>query len=167
MRTSPTASQSPRRAVELDPRRIDASGAARGRVHEVGHAQEVRDEGGRRLLVHRARRPELLDPPAVHHRHPVGHRQRLLLVVRHVDERDPDLLLQRLQLDLQLATELGVERPERLVEQEHRRAEDERTGQGAALLLAARELNRPTLLEARQLDELEQLARPGSASPPS
>ena len=33
-------------------------------------------------------RAELLDPPGVHDRDPVAHRERLLLVVGHVDERD-------------------------------------------------------------------------------
>jgi hypothetical protein len=50
---------------------------------------------------------------------PVGHRERLFLVVCHVDERESHLLLQRLQLDLQGLAELGVQSPERLVQQEH------------------------------------------------
>ena len=52
----------------------------------------------------------------------VRHRQRLLLVVRHVDERDADVLLDALELDLELLAQLEVERAQRLVEQQHRRA---------------------------------------------
>ena len=55
-------------------------------------------------------------------------------------ERDPDLLLQRLELDPQLLADLGVERAERLVEQQHRGSQDERARERDALLLAAREL---------------------------
>ena len=45
----------------------------------------------RRALVQLLGRAELLDPAVVHDRDPVAHRERLLLVVGHVHERDPDL----------------------------------------------------------------------------
>ena len=83
---------------------------------------------------------------------------RLLLVVGHVDEGDSDVRLQALQLDLHLLAQLQVERAQRLVEQEHTRAHDERARQRDALLLAARELARPARLEPAQLHELERLA---------
>ena len=59
-----------------------------------------------------------------------------------VEEGDPDLALDLLQLDLHLLAQLQVERAERLVEQQHRRAVDERAGERHALHLAARELAR-------------------------
>ena len=99
------------------------------------------------MLVDVPRRAELLDLAAGHHGKPVGHRQRLLLVVRDVDEGDPDLALDALQLDLELAPQLRVERAERLVEQQHRRREHERTRERDALLLPAGELVRPALSE--------------------
>ena len=76
----------------------------------------------------------------------------------HVDERDPDLLLDALQLDLHLLAQLEVEGAQRLVEEEHRRPVDERAGERDALRLAARDLGGLALLEARQLDELEHVA---------
>ena len=76
-------------------------------------------------------------------------RQRLGLVVRHVDERDADLLLQVDELDLQLLAELRVECCERLVEQQHRRMRDERARDRNALLLAAGELVRIALARTR------------------
>ena len=94
----------------------------------------------------------------MHDREPVGHRQRLLLVVRDVEERDPDLALEALELDLQPAPQLRVERTERLVEEEHRRREDERARERDPLLLTARELVRPALAEAAEPDELEHSA---------
>ncbi len=78
----------------------------------------------------------------------------------HVDERDPDLLLDALELDLHLLAQLEVEGAERLVEEQHRRAVDERPRERDALGLAAGDLGRLALLEARQLDELEHLADP-------
>ena len=79
------------------------------------------DEIGARALVDLLGRVDLLDHAAVHDRDAVRHRERLLLVVRHVDERDPDVALDVLQLDLQALAQLQVERAERLVEQQHGR----------------------------------------------
>ena len=109
------------------------------------------------VLVDLLGRAALAHLAALHHRDPVGHRQRLLLVVRHVEEGDPDLALDPLELDLHLLAQLQVERAERLVEQQHRGPVDERPGQRDALLLAARQLARPGLLAARAADELERL----------
>ncbi len=55
----------------------------------------------------------------------------------HVDERDADLMLDRLELDLHLVAELAVERAERFVEEQDRGPIDQRSGQCHALLLAA------------------------------
>ena len=80
--------------------------------------------------------------PVAHHGDAVAHRQRLVLVVGDVDERDPERLLDALELDLQVHAQARVERAERLVEQQHRRLEHERARQRDALLLAAGELRR-------------------------
>ncbi len=109
---------------------------------EVRVADEARDPLRRRRVVDLARRADLLDVAAVHHDDAIGHRERLLLVVRDVDERDADLLLDPLQLDLQLLAHLEVERAERLVEEQDARVHHERTCERDALLLAARELAR-------------------------
>ena len=79
--------------------------------------------------------------------------------MRDVDERDPDLVLDALELELHLLAELEVERAERLVEQQHARVVDERARERDALLLPARELARLAALAAREVDELEDLAR--------
>ena len=110
-----------------------------------------------RTVVELLRRPELLDPAAVHDRDPVAHRERLLLVVGHVDERDPDLGLDALELDLEALPELEVEGAEGLVEEQHVRPVDEGAGERDPLLLAAGQLVRLALLVARQVDQLERL----------
>ena len=74
----------------------------------------------------------------------------------------PTSQLDPLELDLELASELEVERPERLVEQQDRRLADERPGERDALLLAARELVRGSSVEAGEVDELER----GADTPP-
>ena len=78
--------------------------------------------------------------PVVEHREPVAQGQRLVLVVGDDDERDADLALDRLQLDLHLLAQLEVEGAERFVEQQHPRPSDECAGQRDALTLAARQL---------------------------
>ena len=111
------------------------------------------------MLVHLGRRADLLDPALVEHRQAVAHRQRLLLVVRDVDEGDPELLLDPLQLDLQLLAQLQVERAERLVEQQRLRPVDDRAGERDALALAAGELPRLAAAVALEPHERERLAR--------
>ena len=88
----------------------------------------------------------------------VGHRERLFLVVRHVDERDADLAVNSLQLELHLLPELDVESPERLVEEQDRRLVDQGAGERHALLLAAGKLVGPAAVEAAEPHLVERLA---------
>ncbi len=98
--------------------------------------------------------------PAVHDHDPVGHGHGLFLVVRDVDECDPDLVLDPLQLKLHLLAQLEVERTERLVEEEHPRPVHERASERDPLLLAAGELPRFAPFEPGEADELERLDDP-------
>ena len=129
------------------------------RIRYICAADEARHEGGRRLHVELARRGELFDAPMVEHRDTVRHRQRLALVVRHVDEGDAEFLLQALELDLHFLAQLEVERAQRLIEQQHLRMIDERARQRHALSLPAGELRRPALTQRFELHQLEHLAR--------
>ncbi len=107
-----------------------------------------------------AGRPDLLDLAPVHHRDAVGDRERLLLVVRDVDRRDPELELDPPDLLAQLHAHLRVERRERLVEEQHARLDRERARERDALLHAAGELVRVALARVAEPDELEQLVDP-------
>ena len=71
-------------------------------VDQVRDADEAGDELGRRPLVDLDRRADLFDLTTVHDREPVAHGERLLLVVGHIDEGDPDLSLDSLELGLHL-----------------------------------------------------------------
>jgi len=127
----------------------------RRRVQQVRDAEEVRDERGVRLLVDLARRARLLDAPTVHHRDAVAHGEGLFLVVRDEDERDPDVVLDRLQLDLQVLAEPRVQGAQGLVEEQDARREHERARERDALLLPTGELRGLAVLEALQANELE------------
>ena len=63
-----------------------------------------------------------------------------------------------LELDLHLLAQLQVERAERLVEQQHARAVDDRARERDALALAAGELDGLALADAGQAHHLERLA---------
>ena len=108
--------------------------------NRFAHAEEVGDEARARPLVELLGSADLLDAALVHHRDPVGHHQRLVLVVGHEHERDPHALLQVLELDLHLLAQLGVERRHRLVEQQQLGLEHERARERHPLLLPARDL---------------------------
>ncbi len=124
-------------------------------LERVQRTDEIGDEHRGGMLVHLARAPDLLDSPGVHDRDPVGHCQCFLLVVRDVHERRAELVLDPLQLQLHLLSQLDVQGPERLVEQERGRAVDKGSRECDALLLAARELPGPAPLQAFELDDLE------------
>ena len=72
-----------------------------------------------------------------HDRDPVGHGQRFFLVVGDEDEGDAGLMLQPLELDLHVLSELVVEGGERLVEEQHLGARRQGARQRHPLLLAA------------------------------
>ncbi len=139
---------------------------APSRSSRLRDADEADDELVGRLLVQLDRRADLLDAALVEDRDPVAHRQRLVLVVGDVDEGDAHLALDRLQLDLHLLAQLQVEGAERLVEQQHPGAVDDRAGERDALALAAGELSRPAVAVAGKADHLECLvASPGALGP--
>ena len=99
----------------------------------------------RRTVVDLLRRADLLQAPADHHRDPVAERHRLHLVVRDVDGRDAEPVVQLLQLGAHLHAQLRVQVRQRLVQQEHLRLAHERAAHRHALALAARQLPRPAL----------------------
>ena len=68
-----------------------------------------------------------------------------------------DLVVQAAQPLAQLGAHLGVERAERLVEQQHARLDRERARQRHPLALAARELVGVALGVAAEADDAEQL----------
>ncbi len=132
------------------------------RAHQLaaqprGRPEERLDEVVGRPVVDLARAPPLLDPSLVEDRDVVGDVERLLLVVRDQHRRHAGLGLQATQPLPQVVADLGVERAERLVEQQHLRLDGERPRERHPLALAARQLRRVALLVAGQADDLQQL----------
>ena len=87
--------------------------------------------------------------------------------MRDVDEGDAHLALDRAQLVLHLLAQLQVERAQRLVEQQHARAVDERARQRHALALAAGELAGAAALVAAEPHHARAPRRRGGGARPS
>ena len=110
------------------------------------------------------RRADLLDAARVHDRDAVGDLHRLGLVVGDEDRREPGAVVNFAQPNAQVLADLGVQRAERLVEQEHARLDGERAGEGDALLLPAGELRGIARPEISELDDVEQFVDPRARS---
>ena len=92
-----------------------------------------------------------------HHRHAVAERECLGVVVRDVEGGHSELVEEAGEVLEEAIAQAPVEGSERLVEKEQPRLGCERPSQRHALL-AARERSDGPALEAREADELEQLA---------
>ena len=114
----------------------DKPAVARDQVHRR-RADESGYESVRRPVIDLIRRSYLLQPAEVQDGDPVAEPHRLDLVVRDVDGRGGQALLELLELEARRGAELGVEVGERLVEQEDLRLADERAGERDSLTLAA------------------------------
>ena len=91
-------------------------------------------------VVELERGAHLLDDAVMHDHDLVGHGHGLDLVVRDVDRRGLQTLVQFLDLGAHRDAQLGVEVGQRLVEQEHLRVAHDGAAHGDALALAARQL---------------------------
>ena len=135
------------------------------RPHEVlAEPVDLADEAHHELvggvLVEVVGAARLLDPALVHHHQLLGDVHRLLLVVGDEDRRHVHLVVEVAQPGAQVLADLGVERAEGLVEQQHLRLDRERPGQGHALALAAGELGGVAVGEPVELDQAQQLVDP-------
>ena len=111
-----------------------------GLAEPVDGAEEARDERRGRTQIDFLGSAELLDAALVHYRDLVGHRERFFLIVRDEEKSDAGLALHGFQFGAHFLAELGIERGQGLVEQQHLRLEHERAGERHTLLLAAGEL---------------------------
>ena len=84
--------------------------------------------------------------------------------MRDVHERDPQVVLEGLQLELELLAQLQVEGAERLVEEEHLRPVDERPRERDPLLLPAGELARLARPEVLETDATQDLRDASAAA---
>ena len=94
-----------------------------------------------------------------HQHHRVGDPHHLLDRVAHVDDGHLQLVAHQLDVVQDLVLAVGVERGERLVEQQQARARQQRAADRDALLLAAGQVRRPPIEQARKSEQRDDVAR--------
>ena len=131
--------QAPGAAGQRGGRDGEAAGvaAADHGVDKIGAADKVGHETVGRRVIDVGRRAHLHQLAILHHRDAVGHRQRLVLIVRDEHGGDAGALLDGADFDAQRLAQLGVQVGQRFIEQQHLRRGDQRARQRDALLLAA------------------------------
>jgi hypothetical protein len=109
--------------------------------HEVHRRapDEAADEKVDRMVVELLRRSDLLKLPLAHDGDAIAHRHRLDLVVRDVDRRDTEVVLEAGDLGARLHAELRIEVRKRLIHEEHLGAAHDGAAHGHALPLPAGE----------------------------
>ena len=137
-------------------RQAHAAGAIVRDRQDIAETDEVGDELADRIAIDVERLADLRDAAFFHHDDFIGHRHRFALVVRDHDRRDAEALLQQADFHLHRFAQLGVERGERLVEQQQFRLRRDRARNRHALTLAAGELRDRPVRHMRQLDQLQQ-----------
>ena len=142
-------------ALELD---LGQAVAGRpGPADEQVRARELRDERARRRGDQLGGRTDLHELALVEHADPVGERGCVLVVVRDDDRREPARPQVSAQLGADVRACLGVERAERLVEEQDRGLARECARERDTLALAARESAGPLIRERGQAVRLDQL----------
>ena len=119
-----------------------------------------------RVLVEPLRRVDLLEPPVAHDRDAVAHRHRLGLVVRDVQRRRPELLVQARDVRAHLDAQLRVEVRQRLVHQERLGRAHDRAPQRDPLPLTAGQRPRPPLEQLRDPEPRRRAAPRARGSTP-
>ena len=100
-----------------------------------------------------------LEDAALHEdTHPIGQRCRILEVMGDENRRQSELVKQLFELRPHVCLRMGIERRERLIEQEDRRIPSERACQGDPLALPAGKLSRARLGQMADTEPLEELA---------
>ena len=122
-------------------------------------ADEGEDEGRVGLVVDVVGRADLLDSALAHDDETVGELEGFFLIVGHEDGGVAGLVVDLAEPLAELLADLRVEGAEGLVEEQHARFDREGAGEGDALALAAGELLGIALVEAGELDEVEELHR--------
>ncbi len=135
-------------------------GAGRRGAGEHHRAGEVGDERRARRRGQVAGSADLHDAPAVHHAHAVAEQRGLLEVVRHEERGHGGLVQDGGQLATGGRAGAGVERRQRLVEQQRFRTDGESARDGDPLALAARQRARPGVGPVGEPEAVEQRQRP-------
>ena len=106
----------------------------------IHRADEVSDKARGGTVIDVLRCPNLRDASVGHHGDAIAQRHRFGLIVRHIDGGDGERAQQPIDVDAQTLAQLGVERGQRFIEQQHARLHGERPRERDALSLPSRQL---------------------------
>jgi len=120
-------------------------------------ADEARDEEVDRIVVELLRRTDLLEMPAAHDGDPIAEGHGLRLVVRDVERRRAEPLLQARHLAPHLHAQLRVQVGQRLVHEERLRFAHDRPAHGNALALTAGHVPRLAVQVVGEVEDLRRL----------
>src|SRR5262249_26459443 len=112
-------------------------GTADAAFEQIDVADKVGNPARAWLFVYFGGRRDLHQATAIHYGDAVRHRHGFALIVRDDDECESKPALQIHQLELRLAAQFFIQRRHRLIEQEHARPLDQRTGERDTLTLSA------------------------------
>ena len=131
--------------------------AGLSRKQQVGSAEERRDKARGRPGIQLVGLVALQQAAEIHDTDAVGEREGFFLVMRHQHGSDAELALDLADRAPEFLADLGVERTERFIEQQHFGLVRERTGHGHSLLLAAGQLRRQAIVHTFECDQAQQL----------
>src|SRR6266699_3589557 len=131
-----------------------------GARERIGTTEEIEDERRAWVLVDVARRAYLLDNSATHDSDPIGEIECLFLVVGHEYRGQPGGVMDVTERAAQFDPNLGIEGPERFIEQQYLRIGGQRAGERDALALSTGETRRQAILQGLELDQLHQFSHP-------
>ncbi|MNY07837.1 hypothetical protein D3C86_1406590 [compost metagenome] len=135
--------------------------AARHAGDPVGIAQKTHDEGAVRLAADLLRRALLYDFALIEDDNTIGKIERLFLVMRHENRGDAERIVNLAQPAAKVAAHIGVQRSERLIQQQHLGIDRKRTRQRHALPLPAGNLRRETVAQTIKLHQPQKLPNAG------
>ena len=124
------------------------------------------DEQVDRVAEEILRRVALLEDAVAQHRDPLAERHRLDLVVRDVDGRHAEPLVQQRELRAHAHPQLGVEVGQRLVHEERLRLADDGPAHGHALALPAGQRGRAAVEQVLESEDVGHVVHPPVAFVP-
>src|SRR5690554_4631703 len=120
-------------------------------------AQKIGDKWGRRVFHKFIWCREMFELALIHGNNTICNIKRFFLVVRHKYRRYVQFSMKIAQPATKILTNLGIEGPEGLVQQQHLGLNGKRPGQRNTLPLPTGQLRRVTPSERRQLNKFKQL----------
>ncbi len=108
------------------------------------------------MLVNLVGAAHLFNPAMVHHHHPVGHFESLLLIMGDKHAGQVDLVMQITQPAPQVLAHLGVQRAKWFVKQQYPGFDRQRASQCDTLALPPGQLCRVSIRQPGQLHQLQQ-----------